>query len=81
MSTTEVFQRVPGVREDHAEIQRRSVLVDGDEAGYLLQIFTKNLIGPIFIELIQRRNHLSFGEGNFEPCSDRLSGISSAAAT
>ncbi|HNN92145.1 MAG TPA: 4-hydroxyphenylpyruvate dioxygenase [Pseudomonadota bacterium] len=61
----EVFQRVPGVREDHAEIQRRSVLVDGDEAGYLLQIFTKNLIGPIFIELIQRRNHLSFGEGNF----------------
>ena len=33
--------------------------------GYLLQIFTKNLIGPIFIELIQRHNHLSFGEGNF----------------
>ena len=30
-----------------------------------LQIFTKNIIGPIFIELIQRRNHLSFGEGNF----------------
>ena len=27
--------------------------------------FTKNLVGPIFIELIQRRNHLSFGEGNF----------------
>ena len=26
---------------------------------------TSNLIGPIFIELIQRRNHLSFGEGNF----------------
>ncbi|HAY09101.1 MAG TPA: hypothetical protein DCY18_04050, partial [Thauera sp.] len=32
---------------------------------YLLQIFTRNLIGPIFIEIIQRRNHLSFGEGNF----------------
>jgi 4-hydroxyphenylpyruvate dioxygenase len=61
----EVFSRVPNVREDRAEIQRRSVLVDGDEQGYLLQIFTKNLIGPIFIELIQRRNHLSFGEGNF----------------
>jgi 4-hydroxyphenylpyruvate dioxygenase len=61
----EVFQRVPNVREDHAEIQQRNVLVDGDEQGYLLQIFTKNLIGPIFIELIQRRNHLSFGEGNF----------------
>lgn len=60
-----VFERVPGVTEDHDEIRRRNVLVDGDEEGYLLQIFTKNLIGPIFIEVIQRRNHLSFGEGNF----------------
>lgn len=60
-----VFDRVPDVREDHAEIARRNVLVDGDADGYLLQIFTKNLIGPIFVELIQRRNHLSFGEGNF----------------
>jgi 4-hydroxyphenylpyruvate dioxygenase len=41
------------------------VLVDGDEEGYLLQLFTKNLIGPIFFELIQRENHASFGEGNF----------------
>jgi 4-hydroxyphenylpyruvate dioxygenase len=60
-----VFDRVPNVREDHAAIARRSVLVDGDDDGYLLQIFTKNLIGPIFVELIQRNNHLSFGEGNF----------------
>ena len=41
------------------------MLVDGDADGYLLQIFTKNLIGPIFIEIIQRSNHLGFGEGNF----------------
>ena len=61
----EVFDRVPNVTEDHAEIQRRQVLVDGDEDGYLLQIFTKNIIGPIFIELIQRKNHDAFGEGNF----------------
>ena len=60
-----VFDRVPNVVEDKAEIRRRNVLVDGDAEGYLLQIFTKNLVGPIFIELIQRRNHLSFGEGNF----------------
>jgi hypothetical protein len=53
------------VTEDRAEIRRRNVLVDGDDQGYLLQIFTKNLIGPIFIEIIQRKNHLSFGEGNF----------------
>ncbi len=61
----EVFDRVKNVTEDHAEIQQRNVLVDGDDEGYLLQIFTRNLIGPIFIELIQRKNHASFGEGNF----------------
>lgn len=60
-----VFDRVRGVTEDHADIARRKVLVDGDDDGYLLQIFTKNLVGPIFIEIIQRKNHLSFGEGNF----------------
>jgi 4-hydroxyphenylpyruvate dioxygenase len=60
-----VFDRVPGVGEDHAEIRKRNVLVDGDAQGYLLQIFTKPVCGPIFIELIQRHNHLSFGEGNF----------------
>lgn len=61
----QVFERVPGVKEDHARIRAHNVLVDGDEEGYLLQIFTRNLVGPIFIELIQRENHLSFGEGNF----------------
>ncbi len=61
-----VFDRVPHVKEDKQEIERRQVLVDGDEEGYLLQIFTKNLFGPIFIELIQRKNHHSFGEGNFQ---------------
>lgn len=60
-----VFDRVPNVTEDRARIKRHKVLVDGDLDGYLLQIFTRNLIGPIFIELIQRKNHLSFGEGNF----------------
>ena len=60
-----VFDRVPNVSESHEEIARKKVLVDGDEEGYLLQIFTKNVIGPIFFEMIQRKNHLSFGEGNF----------------
>ena len=60
-----IYDRVPQVTEDRAEIRRRNVLIDGDETGYLLQIFTKNLIGPIFIEIIQRKNHASFGEGNF----------------
>lgn len=60
-----VFNRVPNVVENKDEIRKMNVLVDGDEKGYLLQIFTKNLVGPIFIEIIQRKNHLSFGEGNF----------------
>lgn len=61
----EVFDRVPNVTEDHKKLQDLQILVDGDDDGYLLQIFTKNLVGPIFIEIIQRKNHKSFGEGNF----------------
>ena len=61
----DVFNRVKNVTEDHLKIKSHKVLVDGDDDGYLLQIFTKNLVGPIFIEIIQRKNHLSFGEGNF----------------
>lgn len=61
----EVFKRVPNVTEDHAALKERQILIDGDEKGYLLQIFTKNIIGPIFVEVIQRKNHFAFGEGNF----------------
>lgn len=61
----EAFARVPNVTEDRDHIKRHQVLIDGDPEGYLLQIFTQNIIGPIFFELIQRKNHLSFGEGNF----------------
>lgn len=61
----EVFDRVPKVTEDHLTLKDLNILVDGDEEGYLLQIFTKNVVGPIFIEIIQRKNHYSFGEGNF----------------
>lgn len=68
----EVFNRVPNVKEDKALIEKFSALVDGDEDGYLLQIFTKNLVGPIFVELIQRENHLSFGEGNFQALFDSI---------
>lgn len=67
-----VFSRVPNVKEDQASIREANVLVDGDDQGYLLQIFTKNLVGPIFIEMIQRENHLSFGEGNFQALFDSI---------
>jgi 4-hydroxyphenylpyruvate dioxygenase len=61
----EIFNKIPNVTEDHQAIKDFNVLVDGDDEGYLLQIFTKNIIGPIFVEIIQRKNHHSFGEGNF----------------
>lgn len=67
-----VFKRVPQVTENREEIRKRNVLVDGDSEGYLLQIFTKNIVGPIFIEIIQRKNHLSFGEGNFQALFDSI---------
>lgn len=59
------FKRVPQMKEDKVAIQKHNLLVDGDESGYLVQIFTENLIGPIFFEFIQRHNNLGFGEGNF----------------
>jgi 4-hydroxyphenylpyruvate dioxygenase len=61
----DIFAKFPQVTEDAKKLKQHQVLIDGDEDGYLLQIFTKNLIGPIFIEIIQRKNHNSFGEGNF----------------
>lgn len=61
-----IFDKLPQVTEDRERIKHHQILVDGDEEGYLLQIFTKNLFGPIFIEIIQRKNNLGFGEGNFK---------------
>ena len=58
--------RVHGHQEQIAQMQRRGILIDGSaESGILLQIFTRNVIGPIFFELIQRKGNEGFGEGNF----------------
>jgi 4-hydroxyphenylpyruvate dioxygenase len=38
----------------------------------LLQIFSKNVIGPIFYEVIQRKGHQGFGEGNFQALFDAI---------
>ena len=55
------------VQEDIDILQREKILVDYDEKGYLLQIFTKPLEDrpTLFLEVIQRRNHQGFGAGNF----------------
>ncbi|KAL3267688.1 hypothetical protein HHI36_006822 [Cryptolaemus montrouzieri] len=56
------------VAEDLKILQELKILIDYDENGYLLQIFTKNMQDrpTLFIELIQRRNHNGFGAGNFK---------------
>ncbi|HEY2676022.1 MAG TPA: 4-hydroxyphenylpyruvate dioxygenase [Steroidobacteraceae bacterium] len=62
-----VDQRVTGHGESLPELERRRILIDGGvDSGILLQIFTKNAIGPIFFEIIQRKGNEGFGEGNFQ---------------
>ncbi len=63
-----VDKRVPGHGEDLARLRKNRILIDGDvgEEGLLLQIFTENLFGPIFFEIIQRKGNQGFGIGNFQ---------------
>jgi 4-hydroxyphenylpyruvate dioxygenase len=64
-----IDRRVPGHGEDLARLRNNQILIDGvpdRSGGILLQIFTKPVIGPIFFEIIQRRQHEGFGEGNFQ---------------
>jgi 4-hydroxyphenylpyruvate dioxygenase len=62
-----VAARVAGHRENLSELQRRRILIDGSaQDGILLQIFTVNVLGPIFFEIIQRKGNEGFGEGNFQ---------------
>ncbi len=54
------------VTEDLKVLEKNQILVDGDPEGYLLQIFSDTYVGPLFFEVIQRKNHMGFGEGNFQ---------------
>ena len=56
------------MKEDILELQKYSVLVDADEEGYLLQIFTKPIEDrpTLFFEIIQRMGAKGFGAGNFK---------------
>ncbi|GAB0098669.1 4-hydroxyphenylpyruvate dioxygenase [Sergentomyia squamirostris] len=56
------------IKEDLKILQELQILIDYDENGYLLQIFTKNMQDrpTLFIEVIQRHNHNGFGAGNFK---------------
>ena len=56
------------VKEDLEIIEKLNILVDFDDQGYLLQIFTEPVEDrpTLFYEVIQRRNHDGFGAGNFK---------------
>eukprot|EP01133_Synstelium_polycarpum_P001481 gene1481-1719_t len=55
------------VKEDLDQLEKLHILIDYDDKGYLLQIFTKNVEDrpTVFFEIIQRNNHQGFGAGNF----------------
>jgi len=64
-----VDERVPNHGEDLPRLRRNKILIDADpetKQRKLLQIFTQNVIGPIFFEIIQRKGNEGFGEGNFQ---------------
>jgi 4-hydroxyphenylpyruvate dioxygenase len=70
-----IDERIPGHGESVEELHKRKILIDGspnDDEGLLLQIFTKNVIGPIFFEIIQRKGNEGFGEGNFQALFESL---------
>ncbi len=62
--------RIPGHGEPIDKLQPRGILVDGStedgDPRLLLQIFSENMIGPVFFEFIQRKKDEGFGEGNFK---------------
>lgn len=61
-------KRLADVELPWAELERLNILVDRDERGYLLQIFTETLMDrpTVFFEIIQRHGATGFGEGNFK---------------
>jgi 4-hydroxyphenylpyruvate dioxygenase len=64
-----IDKRLPGHGHDVQAMRERRILIDGSPEtgeGLLLQIFTENMIGPIFFEIIQRKGNEGFGEGNFK---------------
>jgi 4-hydroxyphenylpyruvate dioxygenase len=69
-----VLERVGKIDEDLAPLQRLGILIDRDDEGYLLQIFSKPLEDrpTLFFEIIQRKGAKSFGKGNFKALFEAL---------
>ncbi len=69
-----VLDRVGKIDEDLAPLQNLGILIDKDDEGYLLQIFSKPLQDrpTVFFEIIQRKGAKSFGKGNFKALFEAL---------
>ncbi len=69
-----VLDRVGKIDEDIEPLQKLGILIDRDEEGYLLQIFSKPLEDrpTLFFEIIQRKGAQSFGKGNFKALFEAL---------
>ncbi|UTW63830.1 4-hydroxyphenylpyruvate dioxygenase [bacterium SCSIO 12741] len=63
-----VMDRVGSIDEELAPLRERGILIDRDDEGYLLQLFTKPVADrpTLFFEIIQRKGAQSFGKGNFK---------------
>ena len=70
----DVLDRVGKIDEDLAPLQELGILIDKDDEGYLLQIFSKPLEDrpTLFFEIIQRKGAKSFGKGNFKALFEAL---------
>jgi 4-hydroxyphenylpyruvate dioxygenase len=70
----QLLSRIGPIDEDIEPLQRLGILVDRDEEGYLLQIFTKPVEDrpTLFYEIIQRKGARSFGAGNFKALFEAL---------
>lgn len=64
----DVLDRVGKINEDLSELKEQNILIDRDDEGYLLQIFTKPIQDrpTVFFEIIERNGAKSFGKGNFK---------------
>jgi 4-hydroxyphenylpyruvate dioxygenase len=65
---TELQERVGKIDEPVEELEQLGILVDRDNEGYMLQIFTRPVEDrpTLFFEIIQRKGSRSFGKGNFK---------------
>ena len=69
-----VIDRVPNIAENVQQLADLSILVDYDDEGYLLQIFSKPIVNrpTVFFEVIERKGARGFGEGNFKALFEAL---------